>query len=298
MARRAMEAAGGRGPTRGPSGPWPRVLAGTAPVSRRLDAARALVRLQAAGLVEPLDPLAARLLDEREEAVLRVAILDALRGQEPPLAPATLRPLLKRLAVSADPQAGRPRPLEPRTLPSPSSGSWTASSLPGRSAEGRRADDERPSPSEERRPSRRCSRPSSAWARPAAAAGDASSLRARAAIHEALAALDSRVALYDLRETIAVAPAPVMPALLRAAGRVGDGSLVPAARARRGEKRAWLDGLRRGPRGDRGPREAAQDERRVPVRPAGRPQRLPAPLGGRERRSAALSLQPDRRSAP
>ena len=133
VARRAMEAVGGR--------PDPRaaralaaVLAGPAPASRRLDAARALVRLQAAGLVEALDPLAARLLDEREEAGLRVAILDALRAQEPPLAPATLRPLLKRLAASADPQlAARAHPATDAHVPLERLVDELV--LPGRSAE-------------------------------------------------------------------------------------------------------------------------------------------------------------------
>jgi len=57
---------------------------------------------------------------------------------------------------------------------------------------------------------------------------NAASLRARAALHEALAALDSRAALYDLREALAARPGGVMPALLRAAGRIGDASVVPA----------------------------------------------------------------------
>ena len=64
---------------------------------------------------------------------------------------------------------------------------------------------------------------------------------ARAAIHESLAALDSRVALYDLRETMEGAPRAVMPALLRAAGRVGDGSLVPALARAVAKERAWLE---------------------------------------------------------
>ena len=71
--------------------------------------------------------------------------------------------------------------------------------------------------------------------------GDASSLRARAAIHETLAALDSRVALYDLRETIATCPRAVMPTLIRAAGRVGDGSLVPVLARAVAEDTALLD---------------------------------------------------------
>ena len=79
------------------------VLTGPAPGARRREAALALVRFQATGAVEALDPLAARILDEREDPALRVAILEALQALDPPLAPATLRPLLKRLATSPDP---------------------------------------------------------------------------------------------------------------------------------------------------------------------------------------------------
>ena len=57
---------------------------------------------------------------------------------------------------------------------------------------------------------------------------DTASLRARGRLHEALAALDTRVALFDLRETIAAHPRAAMPALLRAASRIGDATVVPA----------------------------------------------------------------------
>jgi HEAT repeat protein len=224
VALRAMEAAGGRPDPRAAEA-LARVLSGPAPLPRRKAAALALVRLQAAGLVEALDPLAARLLDEREEAGLRVAILEALRAQEPPLGPATLRPLLKRLATSADPQlAARARsttdahvPLErlvdELVLPERSAEAVarTSAALAGRGAPAIPA----------------LQRALERLGPLGRGGGDASSLRARAAIHEALAALDSRVALYDLRETIESGPRAVMPALLRAAGRVGDGSLVP-----------------------------------------------------------------------
>ena len=224
VAQRAMDAVGSR--------PDPRaaevlasVLAGPAPASRRRGAALALVRLQAAGLVEALGPLAARLLDEREEAGLRVAILDALRAQEPPLAPATLRPLLQRLAASADPQlAARAHPATDARVPP------------------ERLVDELVAPGRSAGAVARTSAALASRGAPAIPAlqralerlgpvgqrdASAPSLRARAAIHEALAALDSRVALYDLRETIESGPGAVMPSLLRAASRVGDGSLVP-----------------------------------------------------------------------
>jgi hypothetical protein len=73
------------------------------------------------------------------------------------------------------------------------------------------------------------------------AGGHAPPPRARAAIHEALAALDSRVALYDLREAIQTRPRTVMPALLRAAGRVGDGSFVPVLARAVAEDPSLLD---------------------------------------------------------
>lgn len=238
VAQRAMEAVGGRPDPRAAKA-LARVLAGPAPASRRRGAALALVRMQAAGLVEALDPLAARLLDEREEAGLRVAILEALRAQEPPLLPATLRPLLKRLAASADPQlAARARSTTDAHVSLERLVDELVAS--GRSAEG-------------------VARTTAALAGRGAPAipalqkalerlgpvgrggGDASSLRARAAIHETLAALDSRVALYDLRETIATRPRAVMPTLIRAAGRVGDGSLVPVLARAVAEDTALLD---------------------------------------------------------
>jgi hypothetical protein len=66
-------------------------------------------------------------------------------------------------------------------------------------------------------------------------------VRARAALHEALAALGSRVALFDLREAVAVHPRAAMPALLRAASRIGDASLVPALARAVAEDTTLLD---------------------------------------------------------
>ena len=226
VARRALEAAGARQDARAASG-LAALLGPEAPASRRRAAARALARLLAGGLVEALDPLAARLLDEREEAGLRVAILEDLLALEPPLSPASLRPLLKRLSASAEPElaelarAGSTRraPVEDRLV--------ADLVAPGQSAEAvarvRAALARRGAPAipkllralEGLGPVRR-------------GRTEAASLRARAAIHEALAALDSRAALYDLRETIEAHPRGVMPAFLRAAGRIGDASIVPA----------------------------------------------------------------------
>jgi hypothetical protein len=236
VALRALAAAGER--------PDPRaletltaVLSARGPAVRRQGAARALARLEAHGLVEALDPLAARLLDEGEESGLRVAILEGLLTQQPPLAPRTLRPLLKRLEASADPElAARARP-------------------PAGAAVEDRLADELTSPG---LTDEAAGRTIAALARRGAAAipalqralerlgplrrgADAASLRARAALHEALAALDSRVALYDLREAIEAHPRAVMPALLRAASRIGDASIAPALARAVAEDTALLD---------------------------------------------------------
>jgi hypothetical protein len=242
VARRAIEAAGGRSDRRAVPA-LAAILTGKASASRRRDAARALARLQAAGAVEALDPLAARLLDEREDSGLRIAILDALQALDPPLAPATLRPLLKSLATSSEPDlAGRVAPSRPgRPERVPTSGRLVERLVePGSSPEA-------------------AARTIAAIARRGAPAipdlaraleglgplrsrqADAGSLRARAALHEALAALDSRVALYDLREALAARPRAVMPALLRAASRVGDASVVPALARAVAEETALLD---------------------------------------------------------
>ena len=103
VALRALEAVGDR--------PDPRsiavlgaLLVAPGPLGRRQAAARALARLEAKGLVGGLEPLAERLLDEREEPRLRCLILDGLLTREPPLAARTLQPLLKRLATSSEPE--------------------------------------------------------------------------------------------------------------------------------------------------------------------------------------------------
>jgi HEAT repeat protein len=241
VAVRALEAAGNR-PDRRAVEPLAAVLGGTGAAGRRRAAARALASLQAAGLVEALDPLAAHLLDEGEEAGLRVAILEALLAQEPPLAPPTLRPLLKPLASSSEPElSARARAAVAAPRGQTPSGRPTSDSR-GQGLDDRLVDElVAPGLSAEA-----AARVTAALARrgpraiPALQAAlerlgplrhgrtDPDSLRARAAIHEALAALDSRVALYDLRETLLARPRAVLPALLRAAGRIGDASVVPA----------------------------------------------------------------------
>ena len=237
VALRALEAAGARPDRRSIPGLTP-LLEPSVPSPRRRAAARALARLLANGLVEALDELATRLLDEKEETGLRVPILEAFLALDPPLSPATLRPLLKRLAASAEPEiaaaAGGPR----------------RGSVEDRLVADLVAPGQRPEA---------VARISSALARRGAPAipgllralerlgplrrgrTEVASLRARAAIHEVLAALDSRAALFDLREAIEAHPRAVMPALLRAAGRIGDASIVPAlARAAAGDA-ALLD---------------------------------------------------------
>lgn len=225
VALRALEAAGERPDPRA-VGALAKILAGPAPAPRRRGAAVALARLQAAGLVEALDPLAARLLDEREDASLRVAILDALLAARPPLAPAALRPLMRRLLSSSEPElaarAGSPATARGEDLAGRLVGELVAPGLTPEAA----------------------ARVAAALARRGAPAipavlraleglgpvrrADAASLRARVALHEALAALDSRVALYDLRETIEARPSREMARLLEVAARIGDATLVGA----------------------------------------------------------------------
>ena len=236
VALRAVEAAGER-PDQRSVEVLAALLSEPGPAGRRQAAARALGRMQAGGFVEALEPLAERLLDEREEPGLRAAILDALLTLEPPLAPRTLRPLLRRLASSSEPEL-----------------SFRARSTAGEALEDRLAQElTSPGLSAEA-----AARTTAALARRGATAipalqraldrlgplrpgADPPSLRARAALHEALAALGSRVALFDLRESIAAHPRAAMPALLRAASRIGDASLAPALARAVAEDEALLD---------------------------------------------------------
>ena len=100
VAARALEVLG--------SFPHPKAVAGLAkslepgPLPRRRAAARALVRLQAWGMVEATDPLLDLLMDEHEDDELRLFVLEGLAALEPPLDSRTLVPLLKRLRGSAD----------------------------------------------------------------------------------------------------------------------------------------------------------------------------------------------------
>jgi hypothetical protein len=70
-------------------------------------------------------------------------------------------------------------------------------------------------------------------------------IKARAAAHKMLADRGSRLALYDARETLSAAHAPLPPGFLDAMGRVGDAScLEPLARAWAASRDAhWRDQL-------------------------------------------------------
>jgi HEAT repeat protein len=226
VARRAIEAASARGDRRAVPA-LAAVLAGPAPLPRRRQAGLALARLQAGGAVEALDPLAACLLDEREDPGLRVAILEALQALDPPLAPATLRPLLERLASSPHPDlAGRA-----------TRGTGRRGSAPLREHLVERLT----APGQSREAMARTVAAIARHGAPAIPAlvraleglgplrrADATSLRARVALHQALAALDSRVALYDLREALEARPAVAIADLLEVAARIGDATLVPS----------------------------------------------------------------------
>ena len=285
------------GPTRGPPQALAAVLAGPAPASRRRGAAPALVRLQAAGLVEALDPLAARLLDEREDAGLRVAILDALRAQEPPLAPATLRPLLRRLAASADPQlAARARSATDAHVPLERLVDELV--LPGRSAEA-------------------VARTTAALARrgaagdPGAAAGPRApgpaGPRRRGRLLAPCARRDPRGARRprqpgrplrpagDDRE-----PAPRRHARAPSGRRPGRGRLARSrcSRAPWRRRAASLDACAEALAAIVAREKLRKTSAALQGRAAGRPQRVPSPLGDREGRPAAQSPQPARRSAP
>ncbi len=220
---RALEAAGERADSRSIA-VLAALLSGPGPAARRQGAARALARLEGQGLVGGLEPLAKRLLDEREDPQLRCLILEGLLTRKPPLASRTLRPLLDRLASSSEPElAARARSTDGEAVEERLAAALASAGLSDEAA----------------------ARTTAALARrgavaipplvkaldrlgpPRRQAGEGP-LRARGRIHEALAALDTRVAVFDLRESIAVHPRAAMASLLRAAARVGDASVGPA----------------------------------------------------------------------
>jgi HEAT repeat protein len=267
VALRALELAG--------SHPDPRAVpalaevlgAGRSPARRRA-AATALARLQAGGLVDALDPLVDRLVDETEEGPLRLAVLDALAALQPPLAPSTLRPLLRRLRRTSDPVlAARVGALggtlEGRTpardvvdellarARAPQLTAAEADRIGSALSQAGVAPLERLHEALDRARDPRAVRvlaPAlAAGGQPASipalhralgrlgslqpragTPGDEGRLQARTALHRALAALGSRIALFDLREAIEARPRTEMAALLDVAARIGDASLVPS----------------------------------------------------------------------
>ncbi len=240
--------------------PLPKAVAGLArslasgPLPLRRAAARALVRLQAAGTVEATEPLLDVLMDEHEDDELRLLVLDALAALDPPLERKTLLPLLKRLRGSTDAtvadraealmaRAGVERvdeapdrrgpesaerlerklerttdPVSVRLLADALARVGGASSIPvlGRALErlSQPEDDER---------------------------SQAARAVAKGRVHVALAALDSRLALFDLREMLQARPVRALHPLLEAATRVGDASVVPALAALAAEGPALLE---------------------------------------------------------
>jgi hypothetical protein len=236
VAARALEAAGERPDSRSVA-----VLAGVlsapGPLARRQGAARALARLEATGLVGAFEPLAERLLDEREQPELRCVILDGLLTREPPLAARTLQPLLERLSSSSEPElAARARRTDAKTVEERLA---EALASPGLSD----AASARTAAALVRRGAVAIPPLVGALDRLGPLGGDPepARLRARGRLHEALAALDTRVALFDLREAIAAHPRAAMPSLLRAASRIGDGSVVPALVRAAAEDAALVD---------------------------------------------------------
>jgi HEAT repeat protein len=274
VASRAFEVLGGFAEPKAVSGAAKGLAGGPLPLRRA--AARALVRQQAQGMVEATDPLLDVLLDESEDDELRLFVLDALAGLDPPLEKKTLRPLLDRLRQSADPTLadragsllglGGPGrgsdPLEELLERLPRAGAEDAARLAAalaREGKGKAARLERAlgvtsSPVPVRVLAEALGRlggPSSipvlgrALERLSAAPDDDTSRGMRAlakgSVHAALAALDSRIALFDLREMLQARPPRALDVLLPAAARVGDASLVPALAGLATESPALLE---------------------------------------------------------
>jgi HEAT repeat protein len=196
--------------------------------ARRAAAVAALGRLHAAGVVEALEPLLSRLLDEAEDEGLRIAACDALA----PLPRHERDRLLTALRTTRSPAlARRLGALDGATLPAASSsGAWEAS--------------------DPRRLAATLHKQTSAGTLGGTAAipplhrlleqldaqvdagADAATIAdAKAAVHVALATLGSRIALYHLREMLERPPAHALTALVEAAGLIGDATLLPALAA-------------------------------------------------------------------
>ncbi len=273
VALRAIELAGQRSDPRSAAA-LAEVLA-RGPRAHRRAAAEALARLHGAGVVDALAPLVDTLVDDEAGTALRLAVLDALLRIEPPLPHSTLRPLRRRMASSGDPRvAARASDLDRRArarggptdvVERLRGGKVTADEAREIAAslrESGTAPLERLHEALEQAQTSRSLQalavvlgtvggPASILALSRALSratdsegyeeGQEEGLAVRAAIHSALATLDSRVALHDLRDLIALRPHAVMPALLEAAARVGDASLVPALARAASEEPALLE---------------------------------------------------------
>jgi hypothetical protein len=202
--------------------------AGHAAPEVALAAVAALGPLAAAGAPEALDALLGVLLDEARPGALRLAAFEAMPG----LGARERRGVLGRLrgtrsralAARVEGLLARPGPSKPDDLAAVHRG-LAESSDPAQL--GRLLD----AVARERSPASlpvlrrlldRIGAPKDAGRAHAELAGR---------IHGLLAAMGSRIALYDLRERLALRPVPAAAALLDAAARVGDASLVPALAA-------------------------------------------------------------------
>jgi hypothetical protein len=217
VAARALALAGERPDPRGVR-PLTTLMADGRTADLRRLAALALVRFQAAGVLEALEPLVGCVLDESREPALRLAVLDGLATMDPPLGTATLRPLLDKLAASATPllsarAAALRRPARKRHRGDAAPGEGLARALRGT---GGVASIPLLLEELERLGEARTTR------------SDPLASVTRAEVHRALAHLDSRVALHDLREAIETRPCSGMQDLLEAAARVGDARILPA----------------------------------------------------------------------
>jgi hypothetical protein len=260
VARRAVEVLGAF-PAAASAAALARVLE-TAPPAVRRAAVHSLVRLQAVGMVEATDPLLDVLVDEGEDDELRLFVLDSLAALDPPLDARTLTPLLDRLQGSADATvADRARSLLSRGTGAHRPTARHPAGRPSAVEEGPDGVDGL------ERALERTSDPAAVGplADALARVGGASSLPvlaralerlsrpeddervlaaravAKSRIHLALAALDSRLALFDLREMLQARPVRALPALLQAAAKVGDASVVPVLAGLAAEGPALLE---------------------------------------------------------
>ncbi len=166
----------------------------------RAGAASALASLLSSNVDEALEPLLETLLDPNADERLR-----GVAGQALSHLPAReLRALRARVAEAAD-ERRRPAeaagvPPKRRRQPAPDVSGLLASLPRGAAA-------------------------LTALHRALQATSDAG---AAARLHQALAERGSRIALYDLRERLDARPARAAEALLEAAARIGDASLVPS----------------------------------------------------------------------